>query len=356
MASNNIYKIYEDSDFTAADSPITFDISGDLTTLADNGETQYGNSVNIQNNGNYDLQVEVSMDGSTFGDPQTLRSREVDNIVSGGVKSIKLTHLGDDTEYTVKAFSKSVGDVNLTPGSVNIRDIDDNTEPQDLLFAESLSQFTTAADTTASTTTTLEYDFTATTGHGIIVGDEILLIAADRSLRAYVTNVATDVITLDTPIDFVFPSGSIGLVINTNMAVDGSTTPRIFKVQAGATPILLRRIIMTITDQTSMDDAKFGGIPALSNGVIFRIVDSFQKSIFNFKTNGDFRQWGYDLDYADKAPAGFFGASSRITFGGKEKHGTILKLSGADELQIVVQDDLTDLDTFRISAQGNKFS
>ena len=113
---------------------------------------------------------------------------------------------------------------------------------------------------------------------------------------------------------------------------------------------------MTMTDQTAMDDAKFGGITALSNGLIFRIVNSFQKSIFNFKTNGDFRQWGYDLDYASKAPAGFYGVSSRITFGGKEKHGVVLSISGDDELQIIVQDDLTALDTLRISAQGNKFS
>jgi len=298
------------------------------------------------------------MDG-TFDDSDTqiLKSNGVDNFnSSGGIKKMRITHLGNDSGYQVKAYSNVIGDTSITPGKVNTREIDDTTEPIDVLFAESLSQFTTAADTTPSTLTTLQYDFTATAGHGISATDEILLISADRNFRATVTNVATNVITVDTPIDFLFPSGSIGLIINTNMNVDGSVTPRIFKLQAGLTPILIRRIIMTMTDQTSMDDAKFGGITALSNGVIFRVVDSFQKSIFNFKTNGDWRQWGYDLDYADKAPAGFYGVSSRITFGGKEKHGMVLKLSGTDELQIVVQDDLTGLDTFRISAQGNKFS
>ena len=356
MASTNVYKIYEDEEFTSADSPVVLNISSDLSTLSGNGDNQYANSLNVYNTGNYDLQLEISMDGTTYGDSQVVKSKSVDNLNSSGIKAVRLTHLGNDTGYQVKAFSRNVGDASLTPGGVNSTLIDDNTEPQDLLFAQSLGQFTTAVATPVSTTTILEYDFTATAGHGIIAGDEILLIASDRSFRASVTNVATNVITVDTPIDFEFDAGSIGLIINTNMAVDGSVTPQIFKIQAGTTPILIRRIIMTITDQTSMDDAKFGGITALTNGVVFRLINSFQKSIFNIKSNGDWRQWGYDLDYADKAPSGFFGVSSRITFGGKEKHGVVLKLSGTDELQLIVQDDLTGLDSFRLSTQGNKFS
>jgi len=357
MASNNIYKVYSE-ELTSGNSPVTLDVSDDLTAKAGDGKMYYGNSGILQNNGNYDLQIEISMDGVTFGEAQVLRSREVERLKNSSFKSIRLTHLGDDTGYTIKAYSKGVGDVDLLSGSTNIRDIDDNTEPQDLLFAESLSQFTTAADTTASTTTTLEYDFTATAGHGLVNGDQILLITTDRSFRAYVTNVVANVITVDTPIDFVFPSGSIGLVINTNMAVDGSATPRIFKVQAGATPVLIRRIVISITDGSSMDDSKFGGIPALGKGLVFRIVNSFQKSIFNFKSNDDFKLWAgpSDLVYSDKSPAGVYGVGTRLTFAGKEKHGTVLKLSGTDELQFVVQDDLTDLATLICSAQGNKFS
>jgi len=356
MASINVYKVYEDDNFTAADSPVVLDITTDLEAISGNGENQYANSLSIANEGKYPITVEISMDGSTYGDVQTLHANDVDNINSAGVKLVRLTHQGNDTGYQVKAYSRMVGDATLSSGSTNSSIIDDDTEPIDTYFAESLSQFTLAADTVASglLAASLVYDFTATAGHGIVATDQIVLIGTDRSFIAYVTNVAGDVITVDTPIDFVFISGSTGLIVNTNMAVDGSVTPRIFKVQAGVTPVFFRRFIMTITDGSSMDDSKFGGIPALTNGLVIRIVNGFQKSIINVKTNSDLRQWAYDLQYADKAPAGVYGVSSRLTYAGKEKHGVVLSVSGTSEIQWVVQDDLTGLLTLYQSAMGNK--
>ena len=356
MASINVYKVYEDDDFTAADSPVVLDISTDLETISGNGENQYGNSLGITNTGKYDITVEISMDGTTYGESQTLSSKSTDNINSSGVKKLRITHQGNDTGYQVKAYSRVVGDAMLANGGTNASIVDDDTEPIDTYFAETTSQFTLAADTVASglTVGTLVYTFTATAGHGIASTDQIVLIAPDRTLIAYVTNVATNVITIDTPIDFVFPSGSPGLIVNTNMAIDGSATPRIFKIQAGVTPVFIRRMIMTCTDGSAMDDGKFGGIPALTNGLQLRIVNGFQKSIINIKNNSDWRQWAYDLTYADKAPAGVYGVSSRITWAGKEKHGVVLSISGDSEIQWVVQDDLTDLITLYISAMGNK--
>jgi len=356
MASTNVYKVYQDDNFTSADSPAVLDISTDLATISGNGEKQYGNSLGITNTGKYDIAVEISMDGTTYGESQTLSSKSTDNINSAGVKKLRITHQGNDTGYQVKAYSRVVGDAMLTNGGTNATVIDDDTEPIDTYFAESLGSFTLAADTVASglTAASLVYTFTATTGHGIVATDQINLIAADRNFTAYVTNVTGDVITVDTPIDYVFPSGSTGLIINTNLAVDGSVTPRIFKVQAGVTPVFFRRLIITMTDGSAMDDGKFGGIPALTNGIVLRIVNGFQKSIVNIKTNSDLRQWAYDLQYADKAPAGVYGASSRLTFAGKEKHGVVLAVSGLSEIQWVVQDDLTGLLTLKISAMGNK--
>ncbi len=356
MASINVYKVYEDDNFTAADSPVVLDITTDLETISGNGENQYGNSLGITNTGKYDITVEISMDGTTYGESQTLSSKSTDNINSAGVKKMRITHQGNDTGYQVKAYSRVVGDAMLTNGGTNASIIDDDTEPIDTYFAESLSQFTLAADTVASglLAASLVYDFTATAGHGIVATDQIVLIEADRTFITYVTNVAGDVITVDTPIDFVFPSGSTGLIVNTNMAVDGSVTPRIFKVQAGVTPVFFRRFVMTITDGSSMDDSKFGGIAALTNGLVLRIVNGFQKSIINVKTNSDLRQWAYDLQYADKAPAGVYGVASRLTYAGKEKHGVVLSVSGTSEIQWVVQDDLTGLLTLFQSAMGNK--
>jgi hypothetical protein len=103
-----------------------------------------------------------------------------------------------------------------------------------------------------------------------------------------------------------------------------------------------------------MDDSRFGGLPALTRGLVFRIVNGFQRTIFCFKTNQDIKQFCYDVNYSSRAPSGYFGFSSRITFGGQSKHGVVLRLGAGDVLQWVVQDDLTGLDTLKIAAEGHE--
>jgi hypothetical protein len=109
-----------------------------------------------------------------------------------------------------------------------------------------------------------------------------------------------------------------------------------------------------MTDDTSMDDNRFGGIAKLTRGVVLRIVDTFQKTIFNWKTNGEIAQWCFDTTYSDKAPAGFFGFRARITFGGQSKHGVVLRISTGDVIQIVIQDDLSGLETLRVCGEGHE--
>jgi hypothetical protein len=242
-------------------------------------------------------------------------------------------------------------------GAVPVNVQDQASPPIDSLFAQSQSLFSLAADTTASTISTLYYKFTAAPGHGIISGEEIILLdeAADRSFIASVISVVVDDIEVDRPIDHVFPSATtLGRVILTNLNVDGSITPQIFSARAGQNPSDFVRFLITMTDDSSMDDSRFGGLPALTRGLVFRIVNGFQRTIFCFKTNQEIKQFCYDVEYSSRAPAGFFGLSSRITFGGQSKHGVVLRIGAGDVLQWVVQDDLTGLDTIRISAQGHE--
>jgi hypothetical protein len=137
------------------------------------------------------------------------------------------------------------------------------------------------------------------------------------------------------------------------MNVDGSSTPIAFSLRAGNIPVDSTRFIITMTDDTSMDDGKFGGLTKLTRGLVFRIVNSFQKTIFCFKTNGEIAQFCYDTKYPDKAPAGVFSFNARITFAGQDKHGIALRIADDDVLQWVVQDNLTGLLTMKISAEGH---
>jgi hypothetical protein len=179
--------------------------------------------------------------------------------------------------------------------------------------------------------------------------------AADKFLLFEVLGVAGDLITIDRPIDHAFPAGTtLGRIVTTNLNVDGSITPQAFSVRAGQNPSDFVRFLITMTDDSAMDDSRFGGLPALTRGLVFRIVNGFQRTIFCFKTNQDIKQFCYDVNYSSRAPSGYFGFSSRITFGGQSKHGVVLRLGAGDVLQWVVQDDLTGLDTLKIAAEGHE--
>jgi hypothetical protein len=242
-------------------------------------------------------------------------------------------------------------------GGVPVNIQDQTTQPIDALFAQSVTNFTLSADTVASGIAVMQYTFDATPAHGIVAGNEILLldVVGNRSFFAKVQLVAVDTITVDRPIDNVFPSAtSLGRIVTTEMAVLGSlAAPSIFSVRSGTVPSDITRTFITMLDGTSMDDGKFGGIGALTNGLVFRVVNSFQKTIFNFKTNGEIKQFCYDLEYSEKAPAGQFGLAARLSFAGPDKHGVALRIQDTDVLQWVVQDDLTGLISMKISAQGH---
>lgn len=242
-------------------------------------------------------------------------------------------------------------------GAIPVNVQDGTTTPLDSLFSQSISNFSLAVDTGVSTVTTLVYDFTAAGGHGIAPNDELLLLdtAANRALQCVALAVAVDTITIDRPIDHIFPvSTTLGRIVTTNMAVDGSVTPQIFSIRAGSVPNDYVRFLLTATNNTAMDFSLFAGMAALTRGLVFRIINDFQKTIFNFKTDGDIGQFAYDIRYADKAPAGEYGLAARITFGGQDKHGVVLRISNNDVVQWVVQDDLTSLFTLKVSGEGHE--
>jgi hypothetical protein len=171
--------------------------------------------------------------------------------------------------------------------------------------------------------------------------------------------VAGNTINLDTPIDrtFAVDTTTNAFAATRNLAVDGSTTTQIFQVGPFSTPglqIEITRIHGYIQDATAMDDALFGGIAALTYGIVLRKNNAEFDNVWNIKTNGRFAQiTGGDFNYTEKAPAGSYGARARNTYTGEDKHGTAIRLSPGDTLEILVQDDLTGLEFLHFMAQGH---
>lgn len=216
---------------------------------------------------------------------------------------------------------------------------------------------TTTFDVAASSGDTL-INVAATTG--FIVGDIVIVFDTSVVERSHFHIVAVDAgvsLTLSRPLDNDFEIGDNVQEVQIGMNVLGSlASPLSFKVQPNASERWqITRILITLLDQTAMDDARFGGLSELTNGVAIRVSNnSVVRTITHWKSNADLKDDMFDVIYSDKAPAGYFGLGARWTF---TKAEFIADLDGAngDYLEVLIQDDLTGLDDFEVKAQGRLF-
>ena len=194
---------------------------------------------------------------------------------------------------------------------------------------------------------------------GFVVGDHILIEDAGGDVREHhfdITAVVVNTsITVDRPIDIAYTTSATlqEVIINMASVVGTLAAPIVYMIAPPSDEIWhIERVLISITDQTDMDDALFGGITALTNGVALIEDKTANHTITNWKANYMMKEDMFDVHYSLKAPAGFYGLSGRFTF---EKAGAIVKLDGSagDTLEIYIQDDLTGLDTFRMKAQGH---
>ena len=233
----------------------------------------------------------------------------------------------------------------------------DSTAPMvDFFFVQGLGAPTALSVASVIDDTTITVDDPT----GCVAGTYIGVFNAVGNRSFFATQIGApsgNVLSLDTPIDFEYQIGDTVACFSRELDVNGSVTPQIFNVQVGSgatVSIDITRIMMHILDSTSMDDAKFGGGAALTKGIVLRRVDGDTRNIWNLKTNGEIGLLCYDRRYDDKAPSGFFGLTARNTFAGVDKHGPVVRLNPGDELQLIIQDDLSGLDMFRIMAQGSQ--
>lgn len=201
-------------------------------------------------------------------------------------------------------------------------------------------------------------------GHGAVAGEilELAVTGGTEFMQAKIISVLVDAITIDQPVNRVYTVAGSTVVRSTdNMLVDGSVTPQVFSIlplpgQVGD----MVRIIVGIGGAEAMDFSTFGSDPALINGCVVRVKGSGGtfKNLFNFKTNGEFIGQGFDHDFLQNTGNNARSFASRVTWGGQSKHGVVVRLDGAlgEELQIVIQDDLTGASntSFTLQAQGHE--
>jgi hypothetical protein len=207
-----------------------------------------------------------------------------------------------------------------------------------------------------------DYSFDVDDITGFIVGQYLSLfnIAANRFYLAEILIISGVTITTDSPLDFAYPIGTFVTGGDRNMNVDGSGTPVIFGLrnteQAIGSAFDITRIIFTCTTTNKVDLSKFGDIVGgLTRGIVFRHKDTIYHNVFNVKTNGGLDNIMYDWKPYDaqNLQQGQNGFTGRLTFAGPSKVGVVIRLEPGEDIQLIVQDDLTDLLVFSLIAEGH---
>jgi hypothetical protein len=246
------------------------------------------------------------------------------------------------------------GNVKVTRGTLDIHDADIH----NILINRHFIDFDAATENpsvaiAAGDTTVLVADTT-----GFAVGDDIVIKDAGGDVREHhfliTALVVNTSITVDRPIDKDYTTSATLELVAVDMNVAGTlAAPVIYEIVPPSDEVWhLLRILISITDDTAMDDAKFGGIAALTNGVVLRDNKTDDTTLTIWKSNQDMIEDMYDVTYSSKAPAGSYGLRGRFTF---KNSGVAIRLDGAlgETLQILIQDDLTGLSTFKIKTQGH---
>jgi len=241
-------------------------------------------------------------------------------------------------------------------GSISVHNADVHRE----VINEQFHQDTEITTTLANNISAGDYSFDLTDTSGFIVGDYITLDNGNYEyLHPRITNVATNTITIDRPIDYSYNAGTTVIKTLINMNVEAmQATPQSFRVYPPNGSIYhITRILIEMTHRTAGDNGLFGNLNELDNGVVVRRYDGasgIYNSFTNWKTNNDLVTDMYDVTYAPRSGGnGDYGTNAIGRF---TDAGAIVYLDGTagDFFEILIQDDLSELESFKIKAQGHK--
>lgn len=201
------------------------------------------------------------------------------------------------------------------------------------------------------------YTINIASGAGVANGTYVCIQQNSRAFQARIlSGGGTTTLTFDTPLDYPFTTSASIANRSPQLNVDGNSVVKI----ASLGPIAgvkwdITRLIMSMVHSSAADDGKFGGIAALTKGIVIRKSNGIHHTIFNAKTNGDLRERAYDVTFSDNAPAGQYGTSMRRSFNGLDKNGVVIRLDGdlEERIEILIQDNLSTLTSFRAVAQGH---
>jgi hypothetical protein len=247
----------------------------------------------------------------------------------------------------------------LAGGNSNVVLADQVTRPIIAKFNQVQNSTTLAAAASKGDTT-----IQVTSATGFVDGRYIILFNPTSKNFVFCEQVGAasgTTITLDCPLDNDYAAGTFVDAATTNLGVNGSSTPQTFGLRGtGAPPGVdikadITRIIFKCIAATAVDLTKFGDLAKLTRGLLLRRRDGTFLNIFNVKDNGEIAGIAYDWNpEASTNPVqGVDGFYARLTFAGQNKIGVAIRLPLGEDLEFIVQDNLSGLTLLEVVAEGH---
>lgn len=206
----------------------------------------------------------------------------------------------------------------------------------------------------SDTSITVADDTAFTVGDHLQISDGV----TEPTFAQILVKAGANVLELDRRIDYAHPATTTvveKVIHDMSLAVGSMVSPQEYVAKPeGDSVCHVQRIIFSLVHGTAGDMALFGNLPALANGVVIRVKqDGKYRTLANWKINSDVKDDMFDVVFdARSSGGGSWGTSGRWTL---ERFGVDLLLDGStnDAIEVYVQDDLRDLESFNMKFQGH---
>jgi hypothetical protein len=221
-------------------------------------------------------------------------------------------------------------------------------------------QHTATSTTFAVAATAGSTQITLTSAAGFAVGDYLhIQDGVSEIVHPKITVLVGTLATLDRPIDNSYAIGdTITKAILTMNASGTLASPQSFKAFPSATEVWhIDTITLEMTHSSAGDNGLFGNLSALTNGMVLRVYNGttgLNTTLANWKTNGDIVVDIGNISYSARSGGGgSYGTNSIGNFKGNA--GSVVFVDGiaGDYMEILIQDNLSTLNSFRVKVQGH---
>ena len=202
---------------------------------------------------------------------------------------------------------------------------------------------------------------TVASSTGIVAGNTIQIgghVSTDLTYTK-VLSVAGNVLNLNRPLGHARAIGATVEVVETDISsiVGTIASPISYRVIPSSGLVWhIERFVIEMVHSSAGDTGLFGNLTALANGCVLRKYNGIDGTFSTFdvwQSNADIYLDFGDIHFETRSGGG--GSYATIGFGSFEAIGVTVKLDASigDYMEILIQDDITALTSFRMRAQGH---